>query len=229
MCTLWCCDCLIVLSNQFLQSLPSVIHSSLRNSSLRRTIWLLTLSLSSDPIFLTITVLLGKKCTGNLRYSFLYNRWTLAEPLKCQLNTHLKGNLVNACYLSVMSDILQAYVAEVLEVVLHLLDSAITCTANSCAGRWKGDTHREAEANTVQKALIQRIQLCLSHDAELLREGMNSRGRGWRRLCWDVGEWQVKQQQQQRLDNEGKEEDDTTLKQQHRNQAEDMKFWQSKK
>ena len=29
------------------------------------------------------------------------------------------------------------------------------------------DTHREAEANTVQKTLIEGVQLCLSHHAEV--------------------------------------------------------------
>lgn len=34
-----------------------------------------------------------------------------------------------------------------------------------------GDTHREAEANTVQKAFIEGVQLCLSHySAEPLRD-----------------------------------------------------------
>lgn len=33
--------------------------------------------------------------------------------------------------------------------------------------KWSGDTYREAEANTVQKTLIQRTQLCLSHYVEV--------------------------------------------------------------
>lgn len=38
-------------------------------------------------------------------------------------------------------------------------------TSNACIEI--GDTHREAEANTVQKTFIERVQLCLSHYAEM--------------------------------------------------------------
>ncbi len=36
---------------------------------------------------------------------------------------------------------------------------------NAC--REKGDTHRVAEANAVQKTLKERVQLCLSHYSEV--------------------------------------------------------------
>lgn len=64
-------------------------------------------------------------------------------------------------------------------------------TADACTENENGDTHREAEAKTVQKTLVQRIQLRLSHHAEVQS---NSEKEDGGRFESSEGERQAKQQ-----------------------------------
>lgn len=69
----------------------------------------------------------------------------------------------------------QSWPSDTLEPTRRARCWLLTFTSpNACTER--GSTHREAEADTVQKSFIERVQLCLPHYAEMQSDSEVSSG-----------------------------------------------------